>query len=67
MATKRVTKEYPQNVQFMLTSDMFVKMLKQNDVGLAVFFTNHIAGNMHRYWYASFPDECFSGAYYDDK
>lgn len=67
VATKRVTKERLRNIQFMLTSDMFVKLLRQNDVDLAVFFTNHIAGNVHRYWYASFPNEYSGGAYYDDK
>ena len=67
VATKRVTKERLRNLQFMLTADMFVKLLKQNEVDLAVFFTNHIAGNMHRYWYASFPKEYSGDAYYDDK
>ena len=67
VATKRVTKERLRNIQFMLTADMFVKLLKQNEVDLAVFFTNHIAGNMHRYWYASFPDEYSGDAYYEDK
>lgn len=67
VATKRVTKERLRNIQFMLTSDMFAKMLKQNEVDLAVFFTNHIAGNMHRYWYASFPNEYSGDAHYDDK
>lgn len=67
VATKRVTKERLRNIQFMLTADMFAKLLKQNDVDLAVFFTNHIAGNMHRYWYASFPNEYSGGVYYDDK
>ncbi len=67
VATKRVTKERLRNIQFMLTADMFVKLLKQNEVDLAVFFTNHIAGNMHRYWYASFPKEYSGDAYYNDK
>ena len=67
VATKRVTKERLRNIQFMLTADMFVNLLKRNEVDLAVFFTNHIAGNMHRYWYASFPKEYSGDAYYDDK
>lgn len=67
VASKRVTKERLRNIQFMLTSDMFAKLLKQNEADLAVFFTNHIAGNMHRYWYASFPNEYSGDAHYDDK
>ena len=51
--TGRVNKERLRNLQFTLLADIFFKQLKSQDVDLAIFFTNHIAANMHRYWYAS--------------
>ncbi len=65
-AAKRATKERLRNVPFMLTADMFIKLLADTDVDLGVFFTNHIAANMHRYWYASFPEE-FSDQVYSEE
>ena len=53
----RVNKERIRNLQFTLLADIFFKQLEKNDVDLAIFFTNHIAANMHRYWYSLFPDE----------
>ena len=63
--TGRVNKERLRNLQFTLLADMFFKQLKEHDVDLAIFFTNHIAANMHRYWYSLFPDE-YSRELYDD-
>jgi hypothetical protein len=53
----RANKERLRNVQFLCLADIFVKELKTQTVDLSVFFTNHIAGNMHRYWYALFPND----------
>lgn len=56
-AAGRRTRERLRNAHFTLTADIFTALLKRHDVDLAVFFTNHLAGNMHRYWYALFPEE----------
>lgn len=55
--TGRTNKERLRNLQFTLLADIFFKQLKTHDVDLAIFFTNHIAANMHRYWYGLFPEE----------
>lgn len=64
--TGKVNKERLRNVQFNLLADVFFKQLESNDVDLAVFFTNHIAANMHRYWYGLFPED-YSAKVYDEK
>ena len=64
--TGKVNKERLRNVQFNLLADVFLKQLKSNDVDLAIFFTNHIAANMHRYWYGLFPED-YSLKLYDRK
>ncbi|MBE9047132.1 hypothetical protein IQ255_22485 [Pleurocapsales cyanobacterium LEGE 10410] len=53
----KVNKERLRNLQFTLLADIFLKQLKLQDVDLAILFTNHIAANMHRYWYGLFPEE----------
>ena len=63
---RQVTKERLRNVPFMLTADMFMRLLSRHAVDLAVFFTNHVASSMHRYWYALFPDESPADAYEDE-
>ncbi len=55
--TSRVNKERLRNLQFTLLADIFFKQIQSKDVDLAIFFTNHIAANMHRYWYALFPED----------
>ena len=63
---RRVTKERLRNVPFMLTADMFMRLLSRHDVDLALFFTNHVASNMHRYWHALFPDEAPADVYKEE-
>lgn len=65
IARRKVSRERLRNVQFLLLADIFVRLLKKSDVDLGVLFTNHIAGNMHRYWYALFPDDYPVKAYDD--
>jgi hypothetical protein len=36
---------------------MFRRLVREHDPDLAVLFTNHVASAMHRYWYATFPDD----------
>ncbi|MDJ0532446.1 MAG: hypothetical protein QNJ70_08110 [Xenococcaceae cyanobacterium MO_207.B15] len=55
--TSRVNKERLRNLQFTLLADILFKQIQSKDVDLAIFFTNHIAANMHRYWYALFPED----------
>lgn len=55
--TGKVNKERLRSLQFTLLADIFLKQLKSQDVDLAIFFTNHVAANMHRYWYGLFPEE----------
>jgi hypothetical protein len=45
------------NLQFPLIAEIFWREMRRTDPELAVLFTNHIAANMHRYWYALFPDD----------
>ncbi len=54
---KKANRERLRNLQFPLVADIFLHQLKKSDPELAIMFTNHIAGNMHRYWYALFPDD----------
>ncbi len=43
--------------QSILAFDLFWKQLKTTRPSLAIFFTNHVAAFMHRYWAAAFPDD----------
>lgn len=40
-----------------LSFDVFFKLLKAKTPDFVTFFTNHVAGTMHRYWKHSFPDD----------
>ena len=44
-------------LQFPLVADMFLHLLQKHQPDVAIMFTNHVAGNMHRYWYALFPED----------
>ena len=54
---KKANRERLRNLQFPLVADIFLHQLKKKDPDLAIMFTNHVAGNMHRYWYALFPND----------
>lgn len=62
--TKKVPKERLRGLQFPLLADIFVRQLQENHPDISVLFTNHVASNMHRYWYALFPDD-YSDKLYD--
>ena len=55
VASGRVPKERLRSAQFVLMADVFHKQMREHDPDLGVFFTNHVASSMHRYWPASFP------------
>ncbi len=56
-AVGRVPRERVRSGQFLIQQDLFVQLLTQQSPDLAVFFTNHVAAAMHRYWYAMYPDD----------
>lgn len=61
--TKKVSKERLRGLQFPLLADIFLHQLQQESPDLAVMFTNHVASNMHRYWYALFPSDYADNIY----
>jgi hypothetical protein len=61
---KKVPKERLRSLQFPLLADIFLHQLRLENPDLSILFTNHIAANMHRYWYALFPDD-YSDNLYD--
>lgn len=64
--TGKVNRERLRSLQFTLLADIFLKQIKAKDVDLAIFFTNHVAANMHRYWYGLFPED-YSIKLYDQE
>jgi hypothetical protein len=62
--TKKVPKERLRSLQFPLLADIFLHQIKQGCPDLSILFTNHVAANMHRYWYALFPAD-YSDKLYD--
>ncbi len=57
VAAGRIPRERLRTAQFLMMSDPFERLTAANDPDLAVFFTNHVAAAMHRYWFANFPDD----------
>jgi hypothetical protein len=66
VAAGRVPRERLRAGQFLIHQDLFLRLAGRCDPDLAVLFTNHVAAAMHRYWYASFPDD-FEERHYDDE
>ncbi|MDH4276477.1 MAG: hypothetical protein OEZ14_09500 [Acidimicrobiia bacterium] len=62
-AAGRVPRERVRSGQFLILSDVFLRLLTDEAPDLAVMFTNHVAAAMHRYWYALYPDD-FSTEHY---
>ena len=44
-------------LQPVLSFDLFQKLLLHEQPSFSTFFTNHVAGVMHRYWRDTFPNE----------
>ena len=57
VVTRRWNKERLRVGQALLLADVFERQIRTLDPDLAVFFTNHIASAMHRYWAATFPED----------
>lgn len=57
VASGRVPRERLRSGQFLLLKDLFFRLLKSKQPDLGVFFTNHVAAAMHRYWYALYPGD----------
>tara|TARA_Y100000589_G_scaffold319417_1_gene347956 strand:- start:3324 stop:4769 length:1446 start_codon:yes stop_codon:yes gene_type:complete len=49
---KYKNKELIRMAQFPLLASIFIDLLKQYKPDYSALFSNHVAGNMHRYWYA---------------
>ncbi|GMG82719.1 hypothetical protein LNKW23_19320 [Paralimibaculum aggregatum] len=49
--------------QMQIAFDFFAHALERERPQLAMFFTNHVASSMHRYWPALFPEDYESLAY----
>lgn len=62
----RINRERIRNLQFVLFADIFEGLVRKHDPDLAILFTNHVAANMHRYWYALFPEDYRERVYDDD-
>jgi hypothetical protein len=45
---------------------MFLHLFQKHQPDVAITFTNHVAGNMHRYWYALFPED-YETTVYDNR
>jgi hypothetical protein len=54
---RSANRERLRNLQFPLIADMFLHLFHKHQPDVAIMFTNHVAGNMHRYWYALFPED----------
>ncbi|MEM7323384.1 MAG: hypothetical protein AAF531_09895 [Actinomycetota bacterium] len=65
-AIGRIPHERLRTAQFLLLQDLFLRLLDSEQPDLAVFFTNHVAAAMHRYWYAMYPND-FDEAHYDER
>lgn len=57
VASGRVPKERLRSGQAMLMFDVFARQMELHKPDLGVFFTNHVASAMHRFWFASFPQD----------
>lgn len=66
IARGKASKERIRILQFPLVAEIFLSQTREHDPDLAVLFTNHVAANQHRYWYAAFPDEYSDAIYPDD-
>ena len=44
-------------IQNMLGFDLFLKNVYEHKPTFCTYFTNHVAGMMHRFWYDYFPDD----------
>lgn len=57
VGARRWNKERLRVGQALLLADVFEAQIRRHDPDLSVFFSNHIASAMHRYWAATFPDD----------
>ncbi len=49
--------------QFPVLASIFLRGMQRHRPDLGVLFTNHVAAMMHRYWYATFPEDYGKQAY----
>lgn len=63
MNPSRVVRRRTSQVQ--IAFDFFVKELRRTTPEVALFFTNHVASSMHRFWPATFPQD-YHNRFWDD-
>ena len=59
-------KEILRNAQFPLLASIFVNEVAESRPHYAALFSNHVAGNMHRYWYGFRPQDFEKELYGDE-
>ncbi len=57
VAAGRWNKERLRAGQSLLMADVFCRQVQRHDPDLGVYFCNHVASALHRYWAASFPQD----------
>ena len=60
---KRVVRRRTSQVQ--IAFDFFLNDLRRTRPEIAMFFTNHVASSMHRFWPATFPED-YSKPFWDE-
>jgi len=53
-------------MQAIVSFDLFARLYRKRTVDLGIFFTNHVAGMMHRYWGDAVPGYISSNGYQPD-
>lgn len=62
----RIPSERLRMGQFLILQDLCLRLARRHDPDLVVFFTNHVAAAMHRYWYAGYPED-FAERHYEQR
>lgn len=66
VGSKRWNPERLRVGQSLLLADVFEEQIRRHDPDLSVFFSNHVASAMHRYWAATFPEDWTTHPYGDE-
>ena len=70
MIKEKFNKNYKKRrsiIQNVLCFPIFYKYLNRDNPSFATYFTNHVAGMMHRYWRDLFPEDFSITSQYTDK
>ena len=64
---KSKNKEFLRMSQFPMLASIFLNLLEKYSPDYSTLFSNHLAGNMHRYWYAYKPNDFINKSRYPKK